>query len=54
VQRRVYDALNVLSAMEIINKEKNLISYNDDNEFIDDFVLPNTAPTQTQSTLCTP
>lgn len=47
MQRRVYDALNVLSAMEIIVKEKNLITYNEDNEFIDDFILPNTAPTLT-------
>ena len=44
VQRRVYDALNVLSAMDIITKHKNHIIYNEDNEFIDDDVLPNTAP----------
>jgi len=31
VQRRVYDALNVLSAMNIINKNKNTIQYNEDN-----------------------
>jgi hypothetical protein len=43
----VYDALNVLSAMEIIVKDKNHITYNDDNEFIDDSVLPNTTPTFT-------
>jgi len=44
VQRRVYDALNVLSAMDIIKKNKNYILYNDDNEFIDDTILPNTKP----------
>lgn len=44
VQRRVYDALNVLSAMDIIQKEKNHIFYNPDNEFIDDTILPNTVP----------
>ena len=44
VQRRVYDALNVLSAMEIISKYKNQIYYNDDNEFIDDDVQPSTKP----------
>lgn len=44
VQRRVYDALNVLSAMDIIKKNKNQIMYNEDNEFIDDQVLPNTVP----------
>ena len=44
VQRRVYDALNVLSAMEIIIKYKNQIKYNPENEFIDDTVLPNTLP----------
>lgn len=44
VQRRVYDALNVLSAMHIIMKEKNHILYNPDNEFIDDEVKPNTVP----------
>ena len=44
VQRRVYDALNVLSAMEIIKKQKNHIIYNSDNEFIDDTVHPNTKP----------
>lgn len=36
VQRRVYDALNVLSAMEIIRKDKNHIIYNNDNEHIKD------------------
>ena len=41
VQRRVYDALNVLSAMEIIIKEKNHISYNEENEFIDDNAITN-------------
>lgn len=44
VQRRVYDALNVLSAMDIIKKNKNQIVYNEENEFIDDQVLPNTVP----------
>jgi len=44
VQRRVYDALNVLSAMNIITKNKNTIQYNEENQFIDDSVLPNTAP----------
>ena len=44
VQRRVYDALNVLSAMEIIEKHKNHIVYNPKNEFIDDDILPNTVP----------
>jgi hypothetical protein len=46
VQRRVYDALNVLSAMEIIEKHKNHIVYNPKNEFIDDDILPNTVPKQ--------
>lgn len=45
VQRRVYDALNVLSAMDIIQKQKNHIIYNPDNEFIDDSKEPSTAPT---------
>ena len=44
VQRRVYDALNVLDAMEIIKKDKNKIYYNEDNEFIDDSVEPTTRP----------
>lgn len=44
VQRRVYDALNVLSAMDIIQKQKNHILYNPDNEFIDDSVEPSTKP----------
>ena len=44
VQRRVYDALNVLSAMEIISKYKNQIYYNENNEFIDDDIIPNTRP----------
>ena len=30
--------------MEIVSKDKNLISYNEDNEFIDDDVEPNTLP----------
>ena len=44
VQRRVYDALNVLSAMKIIFKHKNNILYNEDNSFIDDDVQPSTVP----------
>lgn len=40
----MYDALNVLSAMEIISKYKNQIYYNEDNEFIDDDVKPSTKP----------
>ena len=44
MQRRVYDALNVLSAMDIIRKNKNCIYYNGDNEYIDDTVMPNTKP----------
>lgn len=35
VQRRVYDALNVLSAMDIIRKDKNQIFYNPNNEHVD-------------------
>ena len=34
VQRRVYDALNVLSAMDIIRKDKYNIIYNHKNEHI--------------------
>lgn len=34
VQRRVYDALNVLSAMGIIYKDKYNIMYNHNNEHI--------------------
>lgn len=34
VQRRVYDALNVLSAMDIIRKDKNMIVYNSENDHI--------------------
>ena len=34
VQRRVYDALNVLSAMDIIRKDKYNIIYNHYNEHI--------------------
>jgi len=34
VQRRVYDALNVLSAMNIIYKDKYNIIYNSHNEHI--------------------
>ena len=36
VQRRVYDALNVLNAMGIIKKDKYNIIYNHYNEYIDD------------------
>ena len=48
VQRRVYDAINVLSAMHIIMKEKNHIIYNPENEFIDDEIEPNTVPRNIQ------
>ena len=34
VQRRVYDALNVLSAMNIIKKDKNHIVYDHNNTFL--------------------
>lgn len=40
----MYDALNVLDAMEIIKKNKNQIYYNEENEFIDDEVEPTTRP----------
>ena len=36
VQRRVYDALNVLNAMDIISKDRNNIYYNPKNTIIDD------------------
>jgi hypothetical protein len=36
VQRRVYDALNVLNAMDIIRKDRNNIYYNPKNTIIDD------------------
>ena len=40
VQRRVYDALNVLSAMGIIRKDKYNIIYNTNNEHVpEDFGL---------------
>lgn len=40
MQRRVYDALNVLSAMGIIRKDKYNIIYNHDNEHVpEDFGL---------------
>jgi len=40
VQRRVYDALNVLSAMKIIKKDKYNIIYNHDNKYIpSDFLV---------------
>ena len=44
VQRRVYDTLNVLSAMKIIKKHKNHLEYNEDNEFVNDDIEPNTVP----------
>ena len=34
VQRRVYDALNVLSALDIIRKDKSHIIYNNNNNHI--------------------
>jgi hypothetical protein len=49
VQRRVYDALNVLSAMDVIKKHKNNIIYNELNQFIDDTILPNTVPSNVAS-----
>ncbi len=36
VQRRVYDALNVLNAMDIIKKDRNQIFYNPKNTIIQD------------------
>ena len=37
VQRRVYDTINVLEALKVINKHKNnIILYNPDNEFFRD------------------
>lgn len=36
VQRRVYDALNVLNAMDIIKKDRNHIFYNPNNTIIPD------------------
>lgn len=39
VQRRVYDALNVLSAMDIIHKDKYNIFYNHNNAFLNDQVF---------------
>ena len=44
VQRRVYDALNVLHAMDIIRKEKNQIYYNPHNIHI----LPEKGKTKKQ------
>mmetsp|Transcript_5997 Transcript_5997/g.5405 ORF Transcript_5997/g.5405 Transcript_5997/m.5405 type:complete len:142 (+) Transcript_5997:421-846(+) len=35
VQRRVYDALNVLSALNIITKDKSHIIYNKENEHVE-------------------
>ena len=36
MQRRVYDALNVLSALDIIRKDKSHIIYNNHNPYIED------------------
>ena len=36
VQRRVYDALNVLNAMDIIRKDRNQIYFNPNNPIIPD------------------
>jgi hypothetical protein len=33
IQRRVYDTINVLDALNVISKNKNIIIYNPDNEF---------------------
>lgn len=33
IQRRVYDTINVLDALNVISKNKNVIVYNPDNEF---------------------
>lgn len=35
VQRRVYDALNVLHAMDIIRKDKNMIVYHKENDLLE-------------------
>ena len=39
VQRRVYDALNVLNAMDIIRKDRNHIFFNPDN-----LIIPGSPP----------
>ena len=36
IQRRVYDTINVLDALNVIKKYKNIIIYNPDNEFFRD------------------
>ena len=36
MQRRVYDALNVLNAMDIIRKDRNHIFFNPHNQIIPD------------------
>lgn len=33
IQRRVYDTINVLDALNVIKKYKNIIIYNPNNEF---------------------
>ena len=33
IQRRVYDTINVLDALNVIKKHKNVILYNPNNEF---------------------
>ena len=44
MQRRVYDALNVLSAMDIIHKDKYNIIYNQTNTYIDTSFLVSLNP----------
>ena len=41
IQRRVYDTINVLDALNVIKKHKNIILYNPNNEFFreDDHLL---------------
>ena len=41
IQRRVYDTINVLDALNVISKNKNIIHYNPNNEFFktDDVLL---------------
>ena len=36
IQRRVYDTINVLDALNVIKKYKNIIIYNPNNEFFRD------------------
>lgn len=36
IQRRVYDTINVLDALNVIKKYKNIIIYNPHNEFFRD------------------